>query len=298
MTIQALHSDVILHVPDGVYGIILGNIHTDHWRFRHLVGENDCIISPICDFNFKGSTLPEGSRFRIQVSHIVGDSGPQKQIKVKHGLTNEFSAAKYITNCDRNSEDVYFNCNSSKVDIYTRHFSKYIIYAENLNCCGKRVAMLGFSKMPKSGRMATVILYFCSRHYMFEGYKEVCDFHIYIQYLLPPTNKVWDKVMFSQVVVSHSVNCWGEAVGLCMMSLPVWLPGSMFLLGVSMLGPLCLCEEGCRSLSGGCRSLLDPARHRSTPPQLDRSSPSPRQRCTPLKWALRILLECIFIFIC
>ena len=34
VTIQALHSDVILHVPDGVYGIIRGKVHTDHWRFR------------------------------------------------------------------------------------------------------------------------------------------------------------------------------------------------------------------------------------------------------------------------
>ena len=44
VTIQALHSDVILHVHDGVSGIILGNIHTDHWNFKHLVPENDCII--------------------------------------------------------------------------------------------------------------------------------------------------------------------------------------------------------------------------------------------------------------
>ena len=51
VTIQALHSDVILHVPDGVYGIILGNIHADHWRFRHLVGRDDCIISPISEFD-------------------------------------------------------------------------------------------------------------------------------------------------------------------------------------------------------------------------------------------------------
>ena len=43
---------------------------------------------------------------------------------------------------------------------------------------------------------------------------------------LPPANEVWGKVMFLHLSVSHSVHG-----GLCMMSLPVWLPGPMFLLG-------------------------------------------------------------------
>ena len=45
---------------------------------------------------------------------------------------------------------------------------------------------------------------------------------------LPPANEVWGKVMFSQVSVR------GEG-GLCMMSIPVWLTGPMFLLEVSLL---------------------------------------------------------------
>ena len=44
---------------------------------------------------------------------------------------------------------------------------------------------------------------------------------------LPPVNEVWGKVMFLHLFVSHSVH----GGGLCMMSLPVWLPGPMFLLG-------------------------------------------------------------------
>ena len=172
MTIQALHSDVILHVPDGVYGIILGNIHTAHWRFRHLVGENDCIISPVCDFDFKGSELPDGSRFRMQVCHIVRDPRHFRDIRVKYGLRNEMFDAKNISNCGTYSDEVYFKCNSRFIDISTRHFSEYIIYAEARNCCGQSIAVVGFSKM-KSSTLATIILHFCSLHYMEYGYREV-----------------------------------------------------------------------------------------------------------------------------
>ena len=75
VTIQVLHSDVILHVPDGVYGIIFGNVHTDHWRFTSTVHENDCIIGPICEFDLsKGSNIPDEAMFRIQVTHIARQS--------------------------------------------------------------------------------------------------------------------------------------------------------------------------------------------------------------------------------
>ena len=181
VTIQALHSDVILHVPDGVYGIILGNIHTDHWSFGHLVGEDDCIIGPICDFEFKGSLLPKGSRFRMQVSHTARTHHHLRGIKVKHGLRNEFSDAKYVINCSQNSNEVYFKYNRKYVDISTRHFSQYIIYAEARNCCSDSIAMLAFSKVENlsSNSLATVILYLCSLHYAFEGYREVSIKNLY-----------------------------------------------------------------------------------------------------------------------
>ena len=71
--------------------------------------------------------------------------------------------------------------------------------------------------------------------------------------------------------------------GLCMMSLPVWLSGPMYLLGG---GSLCLvpCSfwgglpPGCLCLGGGSQwkgQRLLPGR--------------------PLKWAVRILLECILV---
>ena len=79
---------------------------------------------------------------------------------------------------------------------------------------------------------------------------------------LPPANEVWGKVIFSEASVILS----GGGGGFCMSSLPVWLPGPMFSLGVlcpwphvpfggSLSGGLCLEKSlfrGC--LSRGCLS--------------------------------------------
>ena len=174
VTIQAAQSDVILHVPDGVYGIILGNIHTDHWRFRHLVSEKDCIIGPICEYFFKGSEIPGEARFNMQVPHIVQDIHRiGKTIKVKCRHEGFFSHAEALSR-RKNPNMPYFKFNNQHVEIYTPHFCQFFITAEGINCCSKRAAMLAFSKMElsESGPLAKTALYFGSANLMFKDYRQ------------------------------------------------------------------------------------------------------------------------------
>ena len=86
----------------------------------------------------------------------------------------------------------------------------------------------------------------------------------------------YGKVMFLHLSVSHSVHRWRH---LCMMSLPVWLPGPMFL-----PGDLCLWFHGL--------SIRDPLGQRS-PGQI---SPAQRPPCTVKSGRYtHILLECILV---
>ena len=97
-------------------------------------------------------------------------------------------------------------------------------------------------------------------------------------FLLPPANVVWDEEFFYTCV---SFCSQGEG-GLCIMSLPVLLPGSMFHTGVPVKRMV--------SFGGGLHE--EGARDRDL-------QPSPRQRPTllwqPLKCAVHILLECILV---
>ena len=104
-----------------------------------------------------------------------------------------------------------------------------------------------------NGKICTLYL-FAGKSTILSGYQEKIS--SFSDVSLPPGNKVWGKVLFSQAFVYPQ----GD---LCMMSLPVWLPGPIYLLGVSVPGPmfflggLCLgslCPGGLSpgvSLSGG-----------------------------------------------
>ena len=178
MTIQVLHSDVILHVPDGVYGIILGNIHTDHWRFIDLVPENDCIISPICEYHLKrvdATREEENIRFRIQVPHTLNDYElVEGKIKVKRVQKEVTSDAMRFTR-HQSPEEVYYKYNRKYVELFTPKFSQYIIYAEGIrHCCGS-AAIVAFSKMTWGdvGPLATVTAYLCNANYGYGDYRQV-----------------------------------------------------------------------------------------------------------------------------
>ena len=73
--------------------------------------------------------------------------------------------------------------------------------------------------------------------------------------------------------------------GFCMMSLPVWLPGPMFLLGVSVSGPM--------FHLGGLPEQRHP--HGQRPIPLDRDPPPDREPPYGKERVVRILLECILV---
>ena len=107
---------------------------------------------------------------------------------------------------------------------------------------------------------------------------------------LPPANEVWGKVMF--LLASVILSTGGG--GLCVMSLPVWLPGPMFLPGgVSVSGPMFLLGIRCfwshvpsgGSLSRGVSLTKNPRQR--PPPNRDPLSQYGKER------VVRILLECI-----
>ena len=178
VTIQALHSDVILHVPDGVYGIILGNIHTDHWKFKRLVPKNDCIIGPMCEFHFHGSEIPVGARFRILVPHIVTNvAANMAHIKVKHqGVSHAAFVDAFPTPAypRHDLKIVYYEVNTDYIEISSPHFCKFLVTAEAINCCSRSVEMLVFSKMiVGSASYADVRFYFGSPHFKYQDYRQV-----------------------------------------------------------------------------------------------------------------------------
>ena len=105
--VQAQNSQVKLQIPEGVHGAILANIHTNHARFVRHVPENNCLVSPICEYHLQQPyqenslsekygfpippPLPELTKYRIEIPHIIKDVDKVRpHIRVRHGKPSQW----------------------------------------------------------------------------------------------------------------------------------------------------------------------------------------------------------------
>lgn len=100
--VQAENSDVKLHVPNGIKGILLGKIHTDFSRFLHFLRKDRCVVAPMCEYyihplKFTESVKPSDEKFRLQVPHTVEDFHENRnKIRVHCFANGEFNGRTCI----------------------------------------------------------------------------------------------------------------------------------------------------------------------------------------------------------
>ena len=180
-TVQAPNSDVKLHVPKGVHGAILLNIHTNHAKFINLVQENDCLVGPICEYHFQPSLYksePQVGKYKIQIPHIVKDIRTlRRHIRVSHGDIHSDSPLQVERKLMNYSQgDVYYDIDKNYVTIFTSHFTGYIVTAEGIQCCAQSANTHFFGsnrKLPGTKPLARLKVYFSSIHTDITDYKEV-----------------------------------------------------------------------------------------------------------------------------
>ena len=172
--IQAENSQVKLHVPKGVHGAILANVHTNHAQFMHHVPKNDCLVAPICEYHLQQLyqtklTHPKDVKYRIEMPHIVKDVDKVRpHIRILHGnLRNGTATLEVERHSSRNHEGkTSFNIDENLVTIHTNHFSGYIITAKHINCCAQSALALLFGSLQNIQQampLATVKIYLSSR---------------------------------------------------------------------------------------------------------------------------------------
>ena len=193
------NSRVILHVPGGLHGVILGNVYDNLKMINHLVNESDCILGPMCEFEFHSyKDIPEGAWIKIEVPHIVKNPKVTDSIKVISRdryldcieYVHRLAVGEEPPDCD----NVYYWFTETCIEIFTQHFSQFIVYAENTTldditgkssqeCCSRMAEFLVFTKWIKDGcneHLLEVTFYMCSLYYAQMNYRKV--FKIY--YLL------------------------------------------------------------------------------------------------------------------
>ena len=176
-TIQGNDSDTLLHLPDGVYAALLGNIHTNPTKFRQYIPEKDCLVAPICEYHlqpFIGRILPRNTSYKIQVPHIIRNiDEAQKHIRVRHGDLHG-NAVLPIYQLEKGK----FEIDEKYVTIHARHFSGYIVTAEGINCCSKSANVLLFGSLTNNlemGPLVTVKIYLASIHSQIKDFEMVSN---------------------------------------------------------------------------------------------------------------------------
>ena len=180
-TIQGTDSETLLHVPDGVYAALLGNIHTDPSKFQHHIPRKDCLVAPICEYHlqpFIRKTLPKDTQYKICVPHIVRNvQQALESIRIRHGDIHS-PVLLPVHKIQMNK----FEIDERYVSIHTSHFSGYIVTAEGINCCSKSANVLLFGSLANNREMGpsvTVKVYLSSIHSQIMDYKAVRYLHIF-----------------------------------------------------------------------------------------------------------------------
>ena len=179
-TVQGLNSDVILHVPKGVHGKLLANIHTDPAKFIHHIPKQHCLVAPICEYHLQPSPdypPDENVKYTIQIPHIVADTEKvRNHIRVLHGNISSYIHALKVVRQNSHDTSVQFDMDDKYITIYTSHFSGFIVTAEAINCCAQKVNVLIFGSLRNiSGAppLATVKILCANSHIKCKDYIDV-----------------------------------------------------------------------------------------------------------------------------
>ena len=168
---QGTNSDVVLHVPRGVYGTLHANIHTDPAKFIHHIPKQSCLVAPICEYHLqptKGHSDHQNVKYKIQIPHIVTDiERVRHHIRVYHGNIHSSESHLNVEKPNSQKYGLHYDIDDKYITIYTSHFSGFIITADRINCCGKTANVLIFGSLrnyPVTRPLATLKVIFASNH--------------------------------------------------------------------------------------------------------------------------------------
>ena len=82
--LQLPGSDITIHIPDGVHGVLVAHAHTDFQPFREIVPERECFISPVAEVQYIPRDKNEKpKKFMICIPHNVEDKDAWANIQVR-----------------------------------------------------------------------------------------------------------------------------------------------------------------------------------------------------------------------
>ena len=131
--------------------------------------ENDPIV--LSDQK-KRSHFDAQPEFTLQIPHIVEDVDKVREhIRVKHGNIHDDVPLHSVETAELGR--TYFDIDENYINIYTRHFSGFMVTADGIKCCSRSMLALifGFLKRIPGEKPFTLLkVYLASKHYNGKDY--------------------------------------------------------------------------------------------------------------------------------
>ena len=183
-TIRAEGSEVTLTTPPPTRALVLGNIHSNHSRFQHLIPSNECIVGPMCQYSIHPFTNNPGTAqretFILKIPHIAKNvENIKNYFRVRHGKINSsVPNLKLVTrrNSSCNVNGTYFHVDDKYVTITTKDFSHFVPTIEEINCCSGSANVLLYGSLTNNAEakpLALLKVYMASLHFQISDYQIV-----------------------------------------------------------------------------------------------------------------------------
>ena len=188
---QAEGSDVSLHVPESIYGTITSKTFTDHSKFQKLISDNECLVSPICEFLLDPDQrqIPADVMYTAKIPHSIPDvKKAENYIIVRQGEFHNNQVVNIVPIKRKNTEELIGTTKKAKhvmnsepcydidenfVTVESRKLGVFIVTVEGLNCCSKSACCFLFGSLASySDRKSLVKL----KIYLSGGHKGIKDY--------------------------------------------------------------------------------------------------------------------------
>ena len=138
-----------MYTPRGIKGAILANIHTNHGQFLKHISESVNVwflpfVNTSCNQNLKilkttkktaAQRKQKDQRYLIRIPHAIKEIDKvEKRIRIKHGNIHSCVPPLIVERKpnSRHPDHVSFTVDRKYVNIYTNHFSGFIVTVEDI----------------------------------------------------------------------------------------------------------------------------------------------------------------------
>ena len=137
--LQHPESEVSLNIPQGSEGVFVIGVHTDHTKFKSILREEECFVSPVVEVKRKNLTSESPHmNATINIPHCLTDTNSLQYIRVKKGdscLSRTFTELKKASQL--NTKGAYYYVDKNFVRITTQEFSEFICTSCKNTCQAK-----------------------------------------------------------------------------------------------------------------------------------------------------------------